>query len=69
MCVFARQNDPNSVAKFMILMELNYQGINNIITYHLLNSVSQFVSRDTGIMIKDDLINPASNIPARNATT
>lgn len=69
MCVFTRQNDPNSVAKLMILMALNYQGINNIIAYHLLNSVSQFVSRDTGIMIKADLINPASNIPARNATT
>lgn len=69
MCVFARQNDPNSVAKLMILMALNYQGINNIFAYHLLNSVSQFVSRDTGIMIKADLINPASNIPARNATT
>lgn len=71
MCVFPRQNDPNSVAinLNMILMALNYQGINNIIAYHLLNSVSQFVSRDTGIMIKADLINPASNIPARNATT
>ena len=38
-------------------------------SYHLLNSVSQFDNSDTGITIRADLINPASNMPARNDMT
>ena len=37
--------------------------------YHLLNSFSQFDNSDTGITIRADLINPASNMPARNDMT
>ena len=38
-------------------------------SYHLLNSFSQFDNSDTGITIRADLINPASNMPARNDMT
>ena len=39
------------------------------LSYHLLNSFSQFDNSDTGITIRADLINPASNMPARNDMT
>ena len=39
------------------------------VSYHLLNSFSQFDNSDTGITIRADLMNPASNMPARNDMT
>ena len=56
----ARQRKGSKVGEVYIAQSMSY---------HLLNSFSQFDNSDTGITIRADLINPASNMPARNDMT